>query len=85
MSCREVLAQNYNLTITLSDSKQNEIEIKLTSANLLIEGAKINDSYQGKCILPLFPQDKSPNEWMLGTIIMQKYYLVFDATPHYKY
>jgi hypothetical protein len=56
----------------------NQTELLIPSE--LIDSGLVKD----RCIIPVVPVSKEtldPNTWALGTILMQKYYLVFDGTP----
>ena len=62
----------------------------MNQTELLIDSEKFNDqSVKGKCVIPIAPHPSDvalqKNSWMLGAIFMQKYYMVFDATPSTEY
>ena len=49
--------------------------------NLFISGSKLGDT-DLTCYLPIFKaSDDNSDTWILGNLIMQDYYVVFDMTP----
>ncbi len=49
--------------------------------NLFISGSKLGDT-DLTCYLPIFKaSDDNLDTWILGNLIMQDYYVVFDMTP----
>lgn len=50
---------------------------------ILVGGQQIDDKRgDGICILPFFVQLEYPMSWIFGTIMMHKYYMVYDGTPY---
>ena len=82
---------DFSLKVTL-----NDVEIKVPTDQMLIEGSKLYFSGQetrdSVCFLAVFrnPQkNKTPSylyvmpevdEWTLGTVVMNQYYTLFDAS-----
>ena len=55
MTCREVLTEEFNLTISLGDSHHKKVELQLNSSEMLIEGDQIKGrGFQDYCYLPVF-------------------------------
>lgn len=46
---------------------------------MYIKGSLLNDRSKDKvCFLPIFGHDMPTKQWILGSHVMQNYYLVFD-------
>lgn len=50
---------------------------------MVVNTVNEDDPESNKCILPIFAQDhiQKSNTWLLGAKLIEKYYMVFDATP----
>lgn len=69
------------ITIKLNDGK-TQYDIELSQDDMLVGGQQMDDARGNKvCYLPFFVQDQFPKSWIIGTIIMHKYYVVYDRTP----
>ena len=68
------------ISIVLNDSI-NEYKIELDEKDMLIDG-KHMDAGDHVCYLPYFIQKQYAKTWILGTLVMHDYYMVFDRTPN---
>lgn len=66
--------------LTLSDSDSNTFVADLHSEALLLDGTEIGLT-KDECVIPVFKSKLiASNEWILGTIFLQYYYVVFDMS-----
>lgn len=69
------------MNINLFDSKQDWF-FKIPQKDLMISGKVFGDT-EDKCYLAVMNNNKEQerdNAWFIGNILLQDYYVVFDAT-----
>lgn len=79
--CKDVPDKNLDLKVNIYDSNQ-EWFFTVPQKDLMISGKVFGDS-DDKCYLAVMNNNKeqeSHNAWFIGNILLQDYYVVFDAT-----
>lgn len=62
------------------------IQLELTLDEMLLDGSEVTGGSSKQCYLPIFMNNnpaspEADSTWYVGSYLLRKYYMVFDATP----
>jgi hypothetical protein len=80
-SCEDVRAAvdtPFGVTLKLDDGTGNTFQLDLTEDKMLIP--QVDNTGKDVCLLPFFIQRNQAKSWALGSIFMNQYYVVYDAS-----
>ena len=58
-----------------------KVNLKVYGGDLLISGRQLGLD-DDNCFLGVFRSKRSQSTWYVGNLVMRKYYVVYDMTPH---
>lgn len=71
---------DFGITLTLADEHQQEFVIELPKEKMLRDGGP-GLGYDHSCVLPFYKiKDAYTKTWVVGSIILEDYYSVYDFT-----
>lgn len=72
----------YGMTLTLSDGKGKDFVIEVSESQMLRDVNNVIPTSNKACFLPFYTNRKTqPNTWVVGSLVMNNYYTVYDLTP----
>lgn len=80
MPCDQVPDRGLDLIVRIFDSEKS-YDLKIRQKNLLVSGEHFGDG-NDKCHLAVMKSKNiNQNMWFMGNLMIQEYYVFFDATP----
>ena len=79
---KKEMKQPFDLKFTISDENGNDFVIEIPEDQMLREVRDVVPYAPVACFLPFYSNRATlPNKWVLGSVAMQNYYMVYDLTP----